>query len=249
MFSSVRHQVSDDNRIEAVGIGDEICGAGNDVMQGFIGALFEVRIASLDHDAACVTAAGKQHGQINRGSHTANAVDMAQPVGESAVFGDAFRAGMREIDVRGHTKQAILDWPGESPYSWPGRPPASPPPAAIPMTENSGNITRRRTTQVYRGDRKYRRATSQANLIFGREPEFFEPLEWFRKNVLQRISRFLLRFLPDARLFRPDSASGRSSGNKITSRMEWESVNSMVSRSMPMPSPAVGGMPCASARM
>jgi len=37
--------------------------------------------------------------------------------------------------------------------------------------------------------------------------------------------------------------SGRSKGNRMTSRMERESVSSMVSRSMPMPSPPVGGMP------
>jgi hypothetical protein len=41
----------------------------------------------------------------------------------------------------------------------------------------------------------------------------------------------------------PISPSGRSSGNRITSRMDLESVSSMTRRSMPMPSPAVGGMP------
>src|ERR1051326_1635747 len=43
----------------------------------------------------------------------------------------------------------------------------------------------------------------------------------------------------------PSSASCclRKSGNRITSRIERESVNSMVSRSMPMPSPPVGGRP------
>jgi len=37
--------------------------------------------------------------------------------------------------------------------------------------------------------------------------------------------------------------SGRNCGNKITSRIECESVSNMVNRSMPIPSPAVGGMP------
>jgi hypothetical protein len=37
--------------------------------------------------------------------------------------------------------------------------------------------------------------------------------------------------------------SGRSKGNKITSRMERELVSSMVRRSIPIPSPPVGGMP------
>uniref|UniRef100_E6QIH1 Uncharacterized protein n=1 Tax=mine drainage metagenome TaxID=410659 RepID=E6QIH1_9ZZZZ len=37
--------------------------------------------------------------------------------------------------------------------------------------------------------------------------------------------------------------SGRSSGKRMTSRMDLEPVSSMVRRSMPMPSPAVGGRP------
>ena len=39
------------------------------------------------------------------------------------------------------------------------------------------------------------------------------------------------------------SPSGRIKGNRITSRIVGESVSSIVSRSMPMPSPAVGGSP------
>ena len=41
----------------------------------------------------------------------------------------------------------------------------------------------------------------------------------------------------------PGAPSGRNSGNRITSRMEAWSVSSMTSLSMPMPSPAAGGMP------
>ena len=41
----------------------------------------------------------------------------------------------------------------------------------------------------------------------------------------------------------------RSCGKRMTSRMEAESVNSITSRSMPMPSPAVGGSAYSSARM
>ena len=41
--------------------------------------------------------------------------------------------------------------------------------------------------------------------------------------------------------------SGRSRGKRMTSRMEGESVRSITSRSMPMPSPAAGGMPCSRA--
>ncbi len=37
--------------------------------------------------------------------------------------------------------------------------------------------------------------------------------------------------------------SGRNNGNRITSRMVWESVNSMQRRSMPMPTPPAGGIP------
>ena len=42
---------------------------------------------------------------------------------------------------------------------------------------------------------------------------------------------------------------GRSRGKRMTSRMERESVSNMVSRSMPTPSPAVGGNPYDRARM
>ena len=41
--------------------------------------------------------------------------------------------------------------------------------------------------------------------------------------------------------------SGRSSGKAMTSLMVAESVSSMISRSMPMPMPPVGGMPCSRA--
>ena len=47
----------------------------------------------------------------------------------------------------------------------------------------------------------------------------------------------------------PRYASGLSCGNRITSRIDGLSVNSITRRSMPMPSPAAGGMPCSSARM
>src|SRR5690554_1540891 len=41
--------------------------------------------------------------------------------------------------------------------------------------------------------------------------------------------------------------SGRIAGNRMTSRIDGESVNSMARRSMPIPSPAVGGKPYSSA--
>ncbi len=47
----------------------------------------------------------------------------------------------------------------------------------------------------------------------------------------------------------PSGYSGRICGNRITSRMLALSVSSITRRSMPMPSPAVGGRPCSSARM
>ncbi len=49
------------------------------------------------------------------------------------------------------------------------------------------------------------------------------------------------------RATRPQSTRGRSSGNSSTSRMDGESVNSITRRSMPIPSPAVGGRPYSSA--
>ena len=42
-------------------------------------------------------------------------------------------------------------------------------------------------------------------------------------------------------------ASGRICGNSNTSRIDGASVNNITSRSIPIPSPAVGGMPCSSA--
>ena len=53
---------------------------------------------------------------------------------------------------------------------------------------------------------------------------------------------------PAEPLHESSACSGLSSGNSTTSRMLGESVNSIASRSIPMPSPAVGGMPCSSAR-
>src|SRR5690606_11090849 len=44
-------------------------------------------------------------------------------------------------------------------------------------------------------------------------------------------------------------ALGLRRGKRITSRIEAASVRSMARRSMPIPSPAVGGMPCSRAWM
>ena len=44
-------------------------------------------------------------------------------------------------------------------------------------------------------------------------------------------------------------ASGLRCGKRMTSRMEGESVSSMIRRSMPRPSPPAGGMPYSRARM
>ncbi len=44
-------------------------------------------------------------------------------------------------------------------------------------------------------------------------------------------------------IFLNDYSPGRMIGKKITSRMEWTPVNSMIIRSTPMPIPLVGGMP------
>ena len=58
-----------------------------------IDCAFEFRIDALDHHAARVAAAGKQHRQINRGRDAAHAGDVAQLFGERAIILDAFRAG------------------------------------------------------------------------------------------------------------------------------------------------------------
>ncbi len=44
------------------------------------------------------------------------------------------------------------------------------------------------------------------------------------------------------------STSGRMCGNRITSRIDGESVRNIARRSIPTPSPAVGGMPYSNAR-
>jgi len=54
---------------------------------------------------------------------------------------------------------------------------------------------------------------------------------------------------PDEQLPPHAPPSGRSCGNRMTSRMVGAPVSSMTRRSMPMPSPAVGGRPYSSARM
>ena len=48
---------------------------------------------------------------------------------------------------------------------------------------------------------------------------------------------------------RAGPASGRSSGKRMTSRIDAAFVSTMTSRSIPMPKPAAGGIPCSSARM
>src|SRR5690606_7115030 len=48
--------------------------------------------------------------------------------------------------------------------------------------------------------------------------------------------------------FLHDQFCGRMCGNRITSRIDGELVSSITRRSMPMPSPAVGGMPYSRAR-
>jgi len=48
---------------------------------------------------------------------------------------------------------------------------------------------------------------------------------------------------PPASCFAPPAVCGRRSGNKITSRIDRAPVRIIVSRSIPMPSPAVGGSP------
>lgn len=62
---------------------------------------------------------------------------------------------------------------------------------------------------------------------------------------LKRI--FPLKSFSHAKAYSP--ARSLISGNNSTSRIDGESVNSITSRSMPIPSPPVGGMPYSNARM
>ena len=54
--------------------------------------------------------------------------------------------------------------------------------------------------------------------------------------------------VPDGEHRGRQSCSGRSVGNRMTSRIDVVSVSSITRRSMPMPSPAVGGRPYSRAR-
>ena len=64
----------------------------------------------------------------------------------------------------------------------------------------------------------------------------------------QRFSNFFTLNQVDGELL-ITHASLRMCGNRITSRMEGESVRNITKRSMPMPSPAVGGSPYSKARI
>jgi len=76
----------------------------------------------------------------------------------------------------------------------------------------------------------------------------------FSRRTAQAIRRLramqayrIRRLLPPLVLVKPSHSTGFIVGNAITSRIEGLSVISIASRSKPMPSPPMGGMPNASA--
>ena len=104
-------------------------------------------------------------------------------------------------------------------------------PAAIPRIE----ITEITDTMVcLRFARRYRSAMNASNFIVETN-----------RNYELRITNDELKIGNSSFVTRHSSfvCSGRSNGNRITSRIDCEFVRTMVSRSMPIPSPAVGGIP------
>lgn len=92
---------------------------------------------------------------------------------------------------------------------------------------------------------------STSSFHSGRTSEPLRVLPQSPYGVRQALPPLTLRshqVLPELALL-GNAHSGRMCGNNSTSRIEAEFVNNITSRSMPMPSPAVGGMPCSSARI
>lgn len=114
---------------------------------------------------------------------------------------------------------------------------------AIEQTSNrllqlGGQAHHDRWRRVKSGDRRYRRVTIPAR----------QPSEQWHGPGIAAAEHLLTQSVASVCHFRAQ-ASGRMYGNSSTSRIEAESVNSMTRRSMPMPSPAVGGRPYSRARM
>jgi len=72
---------------------------------------------------------------------------------------------------------------------------------------------------------------------------------YFSLCLLYPVFNFIFQRNKEGKAKSAYSASGRMCGNKITSLIVGESVNNITKRSMPIPSPAVGGKPCSNARM
>src|SRR6267378_917192 len=181
-----------------------------------------------------MAASGEQHGKINGRRHAAHAIDVAQSFGKRAIVRDAFGAGARQIDVRGYAKETVLNRPAKS------------------SIHGQRNHERRHAS----GDSDHGKHCHQAQYgrLVGRpkvpaRDQPGKPPFWPPQPLLADIPVGCSADFEAPSVESSPEVSGRSSGNKITSRIECESVNSMVSRSMPMPSPAVGGIPWASARM
>ena len=193
--------------------------------QSFARAAFKLRIDALQHDAARASAGGQQNRVIDRRLDRAHAGSTAQPRHQSLVIADSLRADGFQIDVRGDAQQAVADRLAKS------------------------GVHRERDHQ--RGHaRRHADHRQQRD-----KPQHRRPVR--RTQIPQRHQPFEAHLVVAARQTVPDSSaaavraadSARNSGNRITSRMACESVSSITSRSMPMPSPAVGGSPWLSARI
>ena len=90
-----------------------------------------------------------------------------------------------------------------------------------------------------------------SRVSIGNQPIPYPLCKGSRIISAKQIQFALTRYFPSASPVLPVVAtfSGRSCGNRITSRIVCESVNNIASRSMPTPTPPAGGMPYESARM
>src|SRR6266404_8982788 len=92
----------------------------------------------------------------------------------------------------------------------------------------SGNKNKQQSWNVFYDQQVHNLACSLFPIYEGRK---LETRNWKLAAQRSRVSH------------QPVGFSGRSRGNKMTSRMERELVRSIARRSTPRPSPPVGGMP------
>ena len=190
------------------------------MVQSLTRAALEFRINTLQHDSTRLSSGGEQHRGINRRFDRAHARRVTEARHQPAVVADSVRSDWFEVDVRGDAEQAIAN---------------------------------RLTKSGVHRERDYQRRDAcrhSHNCKQCNDSQHRRPVR--RPQIPQRHEPFEAHFgspLAVASASGGSSDSLRKSGKSTTSRIACESVSSITSRSMPTPSPAVGGKPCESARM